>query len=254
MAKQHKVAGTIQALVAPFLLAAAWEVLSRIGVLSAVFFPPPSQLASKIVSLCQTGELPRQAMATFLRLTFSSALGIACGLAIGVGMGAVTLVRRSLEPLVSGLFAVPKITLLPLLMLLIGVGDGARIIMIALGGFVVMALHSMDAVRGINPAYVELASNYGVKRWQLIRKVYLPAALPQIFTGLRLSVATCLVLTVTVEIVNCPDGLGNMIWMSWQTFSIEKLYAGIILASALGIVLHKSLRSLERTVIRWKQC
>ena len=83
----------------------------------------------------------------------------------------------------------------------------------------------------------------------IIRKVYLPASLPQIFTGLRRTLGKAPVITVAVELVSCPDGLGSMIWMAWQTFPTEKLYIGVIKAATLGVIFHSTLRCLENQLI-----
>jgi len=162
-------------------------------------------------------------------------------------------VRRSLEPLVAALFTTPKISLLPMLMLFLGVGDTARILLIAAGSFVVMTLHSMDAVRDVKPGYLDLARSYNAGRLMLARKVYIPATLPQIFTGARLSLGRALIMTVAVELLSCNDGIGSMIWSSWQTFATEKLYVAVITTSMLGAILHHSLRGLETKLIPWKQ-
>ena len=139
-----------------------------------------------------------------------------------------------------------------MMMLLVGIGDASRIILIASGSFIMMAMHALDAVRGINTNYLDMARNYGAGRMMIFRKVYLRACLPQIFTGLRLALGRGLMITVAVELVSCPDGLGSMIWMGWQTFATEKLYVGVLVVALLGALLHNSLRKLEEMTIPWK--
>jgi ABC-type nitrate/sulfonate/bicarbonate transport system permease component len=116
-----------------------------------------------------------------------------------------------------------------------------------------MAIHGLDALRNVNKRYVEMAVNYGADRIMVIRKVYLPASLPQIFTGFRISIGRALTITIGLELVSCPDGLGSMIWIAWQTFYTEKLYIGVILSAALGTLLHFSLKRLEARLAPWKQ-
>jgi ABC-type nitrate/sulfonate/bicarbonate transport system permease component len=166
-------------------------------------------------------------------------------------MGAVGPIRRTVEPVVSALNSTPKLALLPMLMLFTGVGEISRLVPIALTSFVVLAMHGLDAVRGVNKAYVELARNYGANRAALLRRVYLPASLPQVFTGLRLSLGRALVITISVELVGAQNGLGSMIWMAWQTFSTEKLYIGVISTALIGAVFHNGLLSLETRLIPW---
>ena len=94
--------------------------------------------------------------------------------------------------------------------------------------------------------------NYGATRRSLVRAVYLPACLPQVFTGLRLALANALVVAVACELVSPSTGLGSMIWLAWQTFATERLYIAILLTAVLGVLLHQALRILEKRVIPWK--
>jgi ABC-type nitrate/sulfonate/bicarbonate transport system permease component len=139
-----------------------------------------------------------------------------------------------------------------MLMLFMGVGETARVFLIAIGCFVLMAMHGLDALRNVNHRYVELAANYGANRMNIIRQVYLPASLPQIFTGFRIALGRALTITIALELVSCPDGLGSMIWIAWQTFYTEKLYIGVILSAILGTLLHFSLKRLEAKLVPWK--
>ena len=242
----------LQSLWLPVVVLGLWQGLVAAGVLDALFFPPPTTLVSTFRRLAQTGELWTQLSATLSRMTLGFTFGFAAGLVSGVAMGTIGPVRRCLEPIISALYTTPKMSLLPMVMLLFGVGDTSRILLISLGAFIMLAMNTFDAIRSVNPAYIELASSYGASRWMLLRKVYIPAGLPQVFTGMRLSAGRALMVTVAIELISCPDGLGSMIWMAWQTFATEKLYVGVILAASMGAILHNSLRFLERRLIPWK--
>ena len=242
----------LTALWLPALIITAWEAGSRQGLLNHLIFPPPSALVLAAKDMIARGELQGHLRATLTRLSLGFLIGSFSGLVCGVVMGLATWVRRSLEPIISGAYAAPKLSLLPMLMLFMGVGEPARIFLIALGCFVLLAMHSLDALRNVNRRYVELAVNYGANQSMVIRKVYLPASLPQIFTGFRIAMGRALTITIALELVSCPDGLGSMIWMAWQTFYTEKLYIGVILSAALGTLLHFSLKRLEARLVPWK--
>jgi ABC-type nitrate/sulfonate/bicarbonate transport system permease component len=237
----------------PVTVLVTWQASVWMGLLDPLFFPPPTTLVSAAGRLIESGELGQQLRITLTRMSLGFLIGAGCGLIGGVLMGAVPVVRQSLEPVVSALYTTPKMSLLPMLMLFLGVGDAPRIVLIAAGSFVMLAMHALDAVRGISFTYLEMAANYGAGRMMIFRKVYLPASLPQIFTGLRLALGRALIITVAVELVSCPDGLGSMIWMSWQTFATEKLYVGVILTASIGALFHNSLRRLETRLIPWRQ-
>ena len=243
----------LQSLWLPVAALGLWEALVAVGVLDALFFPPPSTLVSAFRRLWESGELWAQLRMTLSRMMLGFAFGFAAGLLCGVLMGTIGAVRRCLEPIVSGLYTTPKMSLLPMVMLLFGVGNTARILLISLGAFIMLAMSTLDAIRTVSPAYIELASSYGAGRWMLLRKVYIPAALPQVFTGTRLSIGRALMVTVAIELISCPDGIGSMIWMAWQTFATEKLYIGVILTACLGALSHTTLRWLETVVVPWRR-
>lgn len=242
----------LTALWLPVLILVAWEALSALGVLSHLIFPPPSALVSSARDLIARGELQEHLGATLTRLSLGFLIGSLSGLTCGVIMGLVPLVQRSLEPIISGVYATPKLSLLPMLMLFMGVGEPARILLIAVGCFVLMAMHGVDALRNVNRRYVDMAANYGASRLMIIRKVHLPASLPQIFTGFRIALGRSLTITIALELVSCPDGIGSMIWMAWETFYTEKLYIGIIIAGTFGALLHFALKRLEVKLVPWK--
>ncbi len=206
----------------PALILLSWEIAVSTGMLNRLIFPPPSAIVQAARDMALRGELQQHLSATLTRLFLGFFIGSFTGLGCGVLMGTVRAVRYSLEPIISGAYATPKLSLLPLLMLFMGVGESARIALIAVGSFVLMAMHGLDAVRQVPPRFVELAANYGATGSMILRKVFLPASLRQPFTVLRLALGRSLTITIALELVSCPDGLGSMIWIAWQTFYTEK--------------------------------
>lgn len=250
-APRKRLRNIVLALWLPVSVIALWEVLASQRAVNMLFFPPPSEVLSAAWGMMKSGEFGAQLGATLWRMLTGAVIGTLAGLACGLGMGAFDPVRRSLEPVVSALNSTPKLALLPMLMLFTGVSETARIVPIALTCFITLAIHGLDAVRGLNQAYVELARNYGAGRRAMLRRVYLPASMPQIFTGLRVALGRALVITISVEIVSSTTGLGSMIWMAWQTFSTDKLYIGVFTAAALGALFHNGLEWLETRLIPW---
>ncbi|HSW50482.1 MAG TPA: ABC transporter permease [Bryobacteraceae bacterium] len=236
----------------PVAVLGAWQALAAMRLLNPLFFPAPSFLLASGWQMLGSGELGSQVGATMMRMLAGCALGVLSGLGCGLLMGAVAPARRTLEPMISALNSTPKLALLPMLMLIAGIGETARIVPIALTGFVILSMHGLDAVRGVDRSYVEMARNHGAGRRALLRRVYLPASLPQVFTGLRLALGRTLVITISVELVGAQNGLGNMIWMAWQTFATEKLYIGVFAAAALGALFHNGLLALEKRLIPWQ--
>ncbi len=236
----------------PCLLIGGWEASARTHFIDPLFFPAPSAILEAGRRLTLSGELPRHLVATVSKWLVSFAAAALAGVTCGIVTAIFPRVNRSLEPLISALYTTPKISLLPMAFLLFGVGDTARMVLVSLSAFIIVTLHSFDAVRGMNRAFVDMASNYGASGLRMVRCVYLPASLPQMFTGLRLAFGRSLVMTITVEVISGRDGLGSMIWIAGQTLATEKLYLGIVLAAALGGISHSLLRFVEVYAIPWK--
>lgn len=236
----------------PIVILLAWQAAAVAGALNPLFVPAPAALFSSASAMIRSGELIGNAAATLGRAVAGFTIGAVPGITIGLAMGRVGSVRQSLEPMVSALNATPKLSLFPLLMLLLGVGETARLAIIALSSFVITAIHAIDAVRNIHPGWVDMARNYGARRWALVGTVYLPACLPQVFTGMRLGLANALVVAIACELVNPSSGLGSLIWLAWQTFATERLYVTILTTALLGSALHAGLRMLEQRLVPWK--
>jgi ABC-type nitrate/sulfonate/bicarbonate transport system permease component len=238
--------------VLPLSLLALWEALVHFKFLNRLLFPPPSRLFQVALQMIRAGELPRHLLASLSRLGIGLAAGSVAGLLCGLLMGSSRTVRIALEPVVSAFYTLPKLALLPMLMVLLGVGEPAGIVVIAASCFTMLSIHSLDAVRNLNRAYVVVAVNHGAGRAAVLRRVYLPACAPEILTGLRLAAGRALVVTISVEMLASPDGLGSLIWISWQTLMTEKLYVALLAASATGLALHYAGRSLEAMLVPWK--
>ena len=132
------------------------------------------------------------------------------------------------------------------------VNDAPRILITAIACFIVLAFHGQGAVEAVGQTYREVAVIYGATPSLLVSKVYIPAALPTFFTGLRLAVGRAMVVAITVEMVSSTQGLGGLIWLSWQSFAVEKLFVGVAAAGSLGAFFHVSLHWLEKRLIPWK--
>lgn len=235
----------------PLLLLALWEIAVRFGWLDALFFPPPTKLFDTAVLLTRNGDLGPRIATTLARAGSGFAIGALAGVLCGVAMGAVRLVRLAFSPLVSALYSVPKITLLPMLLLLAGVGEAPRQILIAATSFLVVVMHTQDGVQRVSRHFVEMARQYGASTWLVFRRVYLPACLPQLFTGIRLGMGRALVITISAELLTATGGLGGMVARAWQTFAIEQLYVAVIMSALLGACIHGTLRFLEARMLPW---
>jgi ABC-type nitrate/sulfonate/bicarbonate transport system permease component len=231
---------------------AAWELAARAGWISALFFPAPSSIAGTLAAWIVSGELAVNLAATLSRFGAGLAAGGAAGFACGLALGLSSRLRRILDPLVSGLYSLPKLALFPLFMIIFGLGDSSRIVLIALAAFFPMLINTMGGVQQINPVYFEVARSHGTSRWLLLRRVVFPGSLPSVLSGVRLAVGTSLMITIAVELINARTGLGAVIWTAWQTLRTETLYVALLATAGLGIAGHMLLEFLSRRLIPWQ--
>jgi len=241
------------AVLSPLALLALWELLSRSGILDDRFFPPPSEIASTFVDLARSGELWSNTWVSVRRVLLGLAMGAIPALGIGLAMGLYRPVRAALDPIVAATYPIPKSAIVPLLLLIFGLGEMSKIVMVAIGAFFPVVMNTAAGVREIPPIYRDVGSNYGASRWQTFRTIALPGALPLIMTGLKLAVGLGLILIVIAEMIGAKSGLGYMIWNAWQIFAVPTMYVGLITISILGVLFTLALTELERLVIPWRR-
>lgn len=242
----------IIAVTSPIVLLALWEITVRVGLLDARFFPAPTSIASTFVSLLQTGELVFNTWVSLQRLFFGFLLGGIPALALGVVMGLSRPVRAAIDPLISATYPIPKSAILPLILLIFGLGEASKIVMVAIGVFFPVVINTVAGVLEIDKIYHDVGKNFGANRWQVFRTVALPGAMPLIMTGIKLGVGMGLILIAIAEMVGAKSGLGFMIWNAWQTFAVETMYVGLVVIAVLGFLFSLLLNELERFIIPWK--
>lgn len=232
-------------------LLALWELAARTGIVSPLFLPPPTAIGGVLRDELATGTLQRHLSATLLRVFPGLVIGALPGLLLGLTMGWSRVVRAAADPFVAALHPVPKLALLPLLMLVLGLNEAPRIAVIAIASFFPVALSAMAGVRQISPVHFEVARNYGATPLKMLTRVILPGSLPMVLTGLRLSANLALSLAIAVEIATASTGLGALVWLSWQVLRIELLYATIFVTALFGIAINLLLHWVSRRFVPW---
>jgi len=229
-----------------------WEWSVRSGRLSALFFPSPSVVALTMVRLLGSGELVFHTRATLLRVICGLALGGVPGLLAGLAMGWWRPLREALDPLVAAVHPLPKIAVLPLIMIIFGIGESSKIVAVAVGTFFPMLINTMAGVRQISPIHFEVAKNYGASRFKVLTRVVIPGSLPLVLVGARLALNIALLFTIAIELVSAREGLGEMIWLAWQTLRTEELYASLAVIGALGISFNLLLQFFAKRLVPWR--
>jgi NitT/TauT family transport system permease protein len=237
---------------APLLLLLLWEVFARAAWIDPRFWPPPSSLWSTAWSLIRDGSLGRNVAVSLGRILGGFVLGAIPGIIIGLLMGLFWPVRVFLMPIASAIYAIPKIALVPLVVIVFGFGETSKYVMVALSIFFLVMLNTMAGVMAIERSYKDVARNFGANPVSLFVTVAFPGALPSIFTGLRLGLGFALVVIVGTEFIAAKEGIGRFIYDSWQILAFKKLFVGLIVTGLMGWLLTLSIDLIERVALPWK--
>ena len=243
----------ILAVMSPLALLALWEITAQVGLLDTRFFPAPTSIASQFVELVQSGELLVNTWISLQRLFFGLLLGGIPALVLGLIMGLYRPIRAAIDPLIAATYPIPKSAVLPLILLIFGLGEMSKIVMVAIGVFFPVVINTTAGVLEIDKIYHDVSKNFGASRWQVFRTVALPGAMPLIMTGVKLGIGMGLILIAIAEMVGAKSGLGYMIWNAWQIFSVETMYVGILVISVLGVLFTVVLNELEQVIIPWRR-
>ena len=234
------------------ILLGGWETVCRQGLVSSLFLPAPSAILQALWELIITGELGKSLLASLYRIAVGFALGASFGLTVGLVTGSSALFDRLLSPLVNAAYPIPKIALLPLFILWLGIGELSKVTIIALGVFFPIAMNTYAGVKNVDPLLIRVAASFNASWWLTMRKVILPHALPMIFTGFRLAAGTALLLLVAAEMIAAEQGIGALILHYGDLMITDKLMAGVLVLSLLGLLFNLGFRFWERKAVPWK--
>ena len=229
-----------------------WEALARAGVLSSLFFPAPSVIASAFGRLLRSGELITHLGTTLRRLVLGFAAGAVPGVLLGLAMGRSRRLRVIVDPLISAAHPVPKIAILPLIIILFGFGEASKVVLVAFGAFFPILINTMAGVRQISPIHFEVAQNYGAGWRKMFTRVLLPGSLPMMLAGVRLGLNISLLLTIASEMMFAAEGLGGVVWSAWETLRTEELYVALAVIAVLGVGFNLTVQSLMRRLVPWQ--
>lgn len=238
--------------ISPLLLLAIWEILAQIGAIDTRFFPAPTEIFGRLARLTADGTLATATVITLRRVLVGFGMAMIPGVLVGVLMGVSRLTRLALAPLVSALYPVPKIALVPAVLLIFGLGENSYYAITFISVFFLVALNTLAGVLNLDQKYFDIARNNGAGSWDILWTVAIPGALPNIFTGLNLGLGFALTVVVGTELLVPMGGLGALMWQSYQIYNIASLYAGLIVVALLGWVFSLIMAEVERQMIPWR--
>jgi NitT/TauT family transport system permease protein len=237
----------------PLTLLIAWELLARIHAIDTRLFSSPSLIIQAFFPLLLSGELLYNTAVSVQRVVLGFVVGAVPGIILGIGMGLSPFIRSALEPMIAATYPIPKLAIMPLILLVFGLGETSKVFTIAIGVFYLVVINTMAGVLDIDKIYLDVARNFGASRRDFYLTVAFPGALPMIFAGLKLGMGMALILIVAAELSAAKAGVGWMIWRAYDMFDIEQMFVALIVLSVLGYIFSLLLDAVERRVVPWKQ-
>jgi ABC-type nitrate/sulfonate/bicarbonate transport system permease component len=229
-----------------------WELAFAMRWVNPVLLPGPVEVARAFWNLAASGELAGHLSASLYRILVGWTLGVVGGVALGIAIGLSTVARSIGIPGVNALFPIPKIAIMPILILWLGIGEASKVATIALGVFFPMAVSTFGAIDNVPRNLVRMAQSFGVPFFDVVRKVLLPGALPGILSGFRISASIALLLVVAAEMIGADRGIGAFVMQAGNLMQTDQLLAGVAVLSILGLLIGIGLSRLERALLSWR--
>jgi sulfonate transport system permease protein len=250
--RHWRLSGRAFGLVSPALFLALWWVTAAQGWFPPEILVPPAAVLSAFVEFWQTGELARHLSASFYRLWFGFGVGLIAALAFGCAVALSRTFEDYTRPLFDAVRTVPSIAFIPILILIFGIGETFKILVVVKATFFPVALATTEAVRGIAQRHFDVARAYRLPYAYRLRRVILPAALPSIVTGIRLGLGRSWGVLVAAELIASESGLGQMMEFGRQMFRLDVVMVGVVIAGVVGFSLDRIMRAIEARLSRWQ--
>lgn len=244
---------TLLAWPVPLALLGLWYLAARFEWIPPQVLPAPDAVLATLEDLYRSGELWSNLQISALRVAGGFAVGLAGGLALGAAMGLSPRFRDYVYPTFKAFSQVPVLGWLPLLMLLVGIDEALKIILIAKAALVPIAINTYKGIHNVPTRYLEVARVLKLTRWQTLSRVVFPAAAAPIWNGVRYGLTHAWLALVVVELLASSEGLGYMIVYGRQLFQLDMVIAAVIVVGAVGFTLDKALALAEQAVLRWRK-
>jgi NitT/TauT family transport system permease protein len=234
------------------LLLGLWQLAGSLSLVNPLFLPTPVAIGHALYQLAISGALWQHVSVSLMRIGAGWVLGTASGIVVGFAIGLSRIARSVGITFVSALFPIPKIAVLPLLILWLGIGEASKIATIALGVFFPTVIAVYAGIDGVPRNLIAMAQSFNVPRRAILGKVVLPGALPSIIAGFRITSSTALSLLVSAEMIGAQWGIGAFVLQAGNMMQTDQLLAGVTVLSVLGLLISFGLSRLEARLLRWR--
>jgi NitT/TauT family transport system permease protein len=245
-------AGRYSGWIALVLVIGLWQLAGSAGWVNPLFLPAPSAIASAIYKLALSGALWHHLSVSIMRIGTGWIVGTVAGVIVGFAIGLSSLARGVGITFISALFPIPKIALLPLLILWLGIGEEPKIATIALGVFFSTAISVYCGVDNVPRNLIRMAQSFNVPFQFIVRRVIWPGALPSILAGFRITASVALLLVVSAEMIGAEYGIGAFVLQAGNLMQTDQLLAGVVILSVFGLAVGKLINMLESRLLHWR--
>ncbi|ATE62490.1 ABC transporter permease [Thauera sinica] len=236
----------------PLAIVVLWEALVRAGWVSAHLLPPPSELLVTLADLAAGGQLFGHVLVSSVRVLAGFAIGALLALLVGAAVGLSRGLEAYLDPTFQALRAIPSLAWVPLLLLWLGIDEAPKITLIAIGAFFPVYLNLVAGIKNVDRKLVEVGGIFGLKGWRLVLRIFLPAALPNLLTGLRTGLSLAWMFLVAAELIAATRGLGYLLTDGRETARADLVIVAIVVLAVLGKLSDTLLQVLERRLLAWR--
>jgi len=230
---------------------AVWEYYGRR--MDPIFMAPPSAIFRAAIELTQSGALRKALVQTLWPFSFGMALTVVIGILLGIVIAQWRTMEYILDPFINALYAVPRIALVPLIILWAGLEFVGKVSILVSVAIFPITVNTYAGIRDVRGSMLEIGRAYGATEWQIFSKIIMPAAIPFIMAGIRLAVGLAIIGIIVAEFFTAISGLGGMIVEYANVFATAKLFVPIIVIAIVGVVLTELVMWLERRLSRWRQ-
>jgi NitT/TauT family transport system permease protein len=245
-------AGRYSGWIALSVVLALWQLAGSMSLVNPLFLPAPSAICRAIYQLAVSGALWHHLSWSLMRIGVGWVLGTIAGVGVGFAIGLFTIARSIGITFISALFPIPKIALLPLLILWLGIGEEPKIATIALGVFFSTAISVYSGVDAVPRNLIRMAQSFNVPFSTIVRRVIWPGALPSILAGFRITASVALLLVVSAEMIGAEFGIGAFVLQAGNLMQTDQLLAGVVILSLFGLAVGKLLSLLEVRLLHWR--
>ena len=228
------------------------EIGTRMGFISNLTVPRPSDVFATFVELWNSGLLWKHLLPSVIRLVIGASIGASFGICVGVMIGLFSLVRAGLVPLVAAIFPIPKIALLPLFVIWFGIDEMSKYALIAFGTFTPTVVATYGAVDNVDRSLIRMGQSFSLSWSTIVSKIVLPGAMPGILSGLRISLAIAIILLVAAEMLGAEYGIGAYILEAGSLYDLERLFVGVVILSIMGVCVSALISIVEKRLLMWR--